>query len=53
MCCFRNCVCDKIKHMVAQTAFQIHDSPDYVQDVVDSHTETASSALDNSQFRGK
>ncbi|CAF1479560.1 unnamed protein product, partial [Rotaria sordida] len=49
----KNRLCDKIKRMAAQAAFQIHDSAPNVQGAVGAEPETTSTAIDNSQFVGK
>ncbi|CAF3334021.1 unnamed protein product [Rotaria sp. Silwood2] len=44
----KNRLCDKIKHIVAQAAFQIHDSAINAQGATDAQTDTVSTAVDNS-----
>ncbi|CAF1534752.1 unnamed protein product, partial [Rotaria sordida] len=51
--CFRNRLCDKIKRIVAQAAFQVYDSVSNVQTADGAQPETTSTAIDNSQSGGK
>jgi hypothetical protein len=47
---FRNELCDKIKLMVAQAAFQIYDSANNVQQAgIDTQSTTVSTSIDNNQ----
>ncbi|CAF1276570.1 unnamed protein product [Rotaria sordida] len=49
----KNRLCDKIKRIVAQAAFQVYDSVSNVQTADGAQPETTSTAIDNSQSGGK